>query len=368
MEPTRRTSNLHLVRLMCFIAVFLPNCTRCCPTGFGSCQCNWAWETCPATNNGCSGCGGSSSSGSGCNAATAEDPSLLPSFEASAPHMQAMTADATVSEPGGTLAFVSTDSGTFAVAAVGPNDEVRVVRVDASSVDEDPLVIRTTGVITLHTGDNPGRVVADGHGHALVALRDGGAVATIDPLTATVISRRVVCRSPHGIAVDTATDVMHVACGSGEIATVRLADGSETRRSSVSAALEDIALASGTVVASDGDSLFITDGGVFAPAGSRSLPETVLGTKLDVTATVSDMALLGDALAVVAGGDAYLRGASPDPLARVSGPGITHAVAMADVTGEGVTRRVLAIQTSTPRMVVFFTGTTPNAAAFEPVE
>ena len=159
-----------------------------------------------------------------------------------------------------TVAIVTTSSGAFAVAAIRPANEVRVYRVDASDMDEDPIAVRFVGSVQL---DAPGRVTADDQSHARVALADGPTV-TIDPLS------------------------------------LSLTDSS-----------------SGDAPQLDGPVAYATDG------------------------------------------DAWLDDT------RVSGPGITRSVALADIAS----RRVLVLQTVEPRMLVFFTTkdvTMP--AAFEPLD
>jgi hypothetical protein len=76
-----------------------------------------------------------------------------------------------------TVAIVSTNSGTFAVAAIRPANEIRVYRVDASDMDQDPLAVRFVGSMQL---DAPAHVTADDQSHARVTLADGTTV-TIDP-------------------------------------------------------------------------------------------------------------------------------------------------------------------------------------------
>jgi len=72
---------------------------------------------------------------------------------------------------------------------------------------------------------------------------------------------------------------------------------------------------------------------------------------------------LEDASAWVEGGDAYLDSV------RIGAPGITRAVALADVPSEDAPLRVVAIQTESPRMLVFFAASdTTNPIAFEPLE
>lgn len=158
------------------------------------------------------------------------------------------------------VAIVSTSSGTFAVAAIRPANSVRVYRVDANDMDQDPLAVRFVGSMQL---DAPAHVAADDQSHARVTLADGKTV-TIDPVSLSLTD------SSNGNAAQ--------------------ADGS------VAYALE---------------------------------------------------------------GDAWLDDA------KVSGPGITRSVALADVAS----RRVLVLQTVEPRMLVFYTTkdvTMP--AAFEPLD
>ena len=159
-----------------------------------------------------------------------------------------------------TVAIVTTSSGAFAVAAIRPANEVRVYRVDANDMDEDPLAVRFVGSVQL---DAPAHVTADDQSHARVTLADGTTV-TIDPVT---------------------------------------------------------------------QSLTDSSGGNAAPQNGS--------------------------VAYATDGDAWLDDT------RVSGPGLTRSVALADVAS----RRVLVLQTVEPRMLVFFTTkdvTMP--AAFEPLD
>lgn len=75
-----------------------------------------------------------------------------------------------------------------------------------------------------------------------------------------------------------------------------------------------------------------------------------------------DAPQLEDSVAYATGGDAWLDDE------RVQGPGVTRAVALADVRAETKTRRVLVLQTVEPRMLVFFTTKDPTMpSAFEPL-
>ncbi len=91
----------------------------------------------------------------------------------------------------------------------------------------------------------------------------------------------------------------------------------------------------------------------------------------EAPAPVADRALvtLDDASAYVHDGDAFLRTGADADYTRIGAPGITRAVAIADVHGERVTRRVVAVLTESPRMLVFFPASdTTNPSAFEPLE
>jgi hypothetical protein len=91
----------------------------------------------------------------------------------------------------------------------------------------------------------------------------------------------------------------------------------------------------------------------------------------DAPAHVADRVLvtIDDASAYVDDGDAYLHMGSEEAFTRIGAPGITRGVALADVRGEGVTRRVVVVQTEQPRMLVFYEASdTTMPVAFEPLE
>jgi hypothetical protein len=286
-----RTSGLDVIRALCLVFAAWPNCTRCCPNG----SCKYAWEDCPS---GCS-CGGSSSS-NGCNS---ETPSAAAAFELDAGSMTHAFADATVDETDatGTLAFVTTDSGTFAVATV--RDAARFFRVDANENDEDPLMVRPLGDVLL---DGPERVVGHG-GRAFVTLARGE-VASIDPLALGVVDRQPTCAAPGAIAVGSST---WVSCDPDVRAMVA---------------------SNGAVAASDGTAWRALEGTLAPPA----------------PATATDVAAIETAWAWIDGDEAWFAGN------RVN-PGMTsRAVALTDVSAEHVTRRVLAVRTSSPSLLVFY--------------
>jgi mono/diheme cytochrome c family protein len=100
--------------------------------------------------------------------------------------------------------IVSEDGHT---AILSDPDRDRVVVVD--------LVTKAVRTIALGAGEEPGRLVADGANRVHVVLDRAGSIATIDPLTATLLKRRSVCAAPQGIARDGAT--LYVACTGGEV-------------------------------------------------------------------------------------------------------------------------------------------------------
>jgi hypothetical protein len=145
---------------------------------------------------------------------------------------------AAVSPPpisGGTL--LALKDGQHAVAADPDRDVVYVVDLGAGTVLTVPLL----------AGDEPGRLVEDGSGRVHVALRGrAGAVVTVDPVSATVTSRQTVCPAPRGIAWDSSTDLVWVACATGELVAVPAAGGSAVHSFVVGRDLRD-------VIVSDGD-------------------------------------------------------------------------------------------------------------------
>jgi hypothetical protein len=119
---------------------------------------------------------------------------------------------------GGTLAMAP--DGTTAVAADSDRDRVYVVDLAARA-------IRHT--VELPRRSEPGRVTVDDSGHAYVALRRSGAVATIDLATGAV-TMRAACIAPRGIAFDKTQSAIHVACANGELVTLPRGAGEPTRQ------------------------------------------------------------------------------------------------------------------------------------------
>ena len=130
---------------------------------------------------------------------------------------------------GGTLSVLSDNSA--AIVADPERDRISIV-------DLATRAVRTT--IQLQPGDEPGRSVEDGQRRVHVALRRGGAVVSIDPLTGSVLSRRAVCKAPRGIAFEAATGLLHVACSEGKLVSLPALGGDVTRTLTLDADLRDV--------------------------------------------------------------------------------------------------------------------------------
>jgi hypothetical protein len=135
-----------------------------------------------------------------------------------------------------------------------------LVLADGTAVASDPerdqvylvdVANRAVRAAVLQPGDEPGRVVQDAAGRVHVALRRGGAIATIDPKTATVTARRDVCTAPRGIAYQATGDLLQVACGGGELVSLPAAGGAATRTVTLDRDLRDVVVgANGSLLVS----------------------------------------------------------------------------------------------------------------------
>jgi hypothetical protein len=154
------------------------------------------------------------------------------------PTFSSVTTAATPPPPltGGTLLVMK--DGTHAVAADPDRDLVYVVDLAGASV---------LHTISLKAGDEPGRVVEDGAGHVHVALRGGGALLTIDPLAGTVLAQRAVCPAPRGVTWDPSTNLVWVACATGEIVSLPAAGGAPVNELTVERDLRDIVATNGAL-------------------------------------------------------------------------------------------------------------------------
>lgn len=130
---------------------------------------------------------------------------------------------------GGTL--LVTRDGTQAVIGDPDRNRVLVVTLPTGQPVAD---------FTLEPGDEPGRLIEDGAGRIHVALRQGGALLTLDSTHKKVQERRAVCGEPRGVAWDAVKDVVHVACAGGELVTVPAAGGAATRSLRLERDLRDV--------------------------------------------------------------------------------------------------------------------------------
>lgn len=131
---------------------------------------------------------------------------------------------------GGTLLVLPGDA--TAVAADPDRDQIYIVDIGATQT--------LTTTIALQPGDEPGRVILDGAGHVEVALRGGGAVVTLDPVSGVILQRRVVCAAPRGLAYEAKTDLIHVACADGQLVSLPAAGGDPVRRVRLDDDLRDV--------------------------------------------------------------------------------------------------------------------------------
>jgi len=172
---------------------------------------------------------------------------------------------------GGSL--LVTRSGRFAVASDPDRDAVVVADIESGSL---------LGKISLNPGDEPGRVVEDNAGRVHVALRRGGAIATIDPGGLAVLYRRSVCAAPRGLAVSP-SDMLDVACADGKLVTLPTADGAVTRTVVLDPDLRDVIetptgltvtrFKSAEVLRIDGNGVVTRRDHLPAVNGSRQVPD-----------------------------------------------------------------------------------------------
>ena len=130
---------------------------------------------------------------------------------------------------GGTL-HVSADG---ALAAVSDPDRNQVSIVDLPAG-------RVRHTVALLPEDEPGRIEADARGRLHVALRRGGAVVSIDPVSGTQLARQPVCRAPRGLAFEAATGLLHVACAEGKLVSFNPDTRVVTRTLELGADLRDV--------------------------------------------------------------------------------------------------------------------------------
>jgi DNA-binding beta-propeller fold protein YncE len=171
---------------------------------------------------------------------------------------------------GGTLILLH--DGQSVAAADPDRDAVYIVDLRARR-----LTVHGGGVrwaVALQAGDEPGRVIEDGAGRVHVALRGSGLLATIDPVAGKVLSRRSVCPAPRGVAWDQATDLVWVACATGELVALPASGGPAVHSYVLERDLRDVFVQNGSLVVSKFRSAQIlgvtTDGAI---ASRSNLPD-----------------------------------------------------------------------------------------------
>jgi mono/diheme cytochrome c family protein/DNA-binding beta-propeller fold protein YncE len=135
---------------------------------------------------------------------------------------------------GGTLRVLA--DGKTAVVSDPERDQVSIVDLATRALRAQ---------VALPAGSEPGRVVEDAAGRVHVALRSSGGLATIDPVMGTLTNQRAVCSAPRGIAYETATDLVHVACAGGELVSLPAAGGAATRTLTLERDLRDVVVGTG---------------------------------------------------------------------------------------------------------------------------
>jgi mono/diheme cytochrome c family protein len=130
---------------------------------------------------------------------------------------------------GGTLHVLA--DGSAAVASDPDSDRVYVVDLKSNTLRAS---------VALTAKDEPGRIIEDGDRRVHVALRRGGAVVTLNPITGVVVNRRAVCPAPRGIAYQAAGDLIHVACAGGELVSLPAAGGAPKRTLTLDRDLRDV--------------------------------------------------------------------------------------------------------------------------------
>jgi mono/diheme cytochrome c family protein len=218
------------------------------------------------------------------SSSTSMRPSLPPGI-ASAPAIPAVVTRATTSPPplsGGTLLALT--SGVAAVVSDPERDQIDVIDLAGN---------RVQAVVVLQPGDEPGRIVEDAAGHVHVALRRGGAVVSIDPITGVALARRAVCSAPRGLAYEPATDLLHVACAGGELVSLPAAGGAVTRTVTLDRDLRDVVVgANGNLLVSTfrhADVLVVGSDGVVSQrlAPSSGMAPPFLGPARNVSPAVA---------------------------------------------------------------------------------
>ncbi|MDB4958625.1 MAG: cytochrome peroxidase [Myxococcales bacterium] len=123
-------------------------------------------------------------------------------------------------------------------AIVADPDRDRILSVD--------LGTNAVTELALTAGDEPGRIAEDAAGRIHVALRRGGALVTI--VNGKIESRRAVCAEPRGLAYDATSDLVHVACTTGELVSFPAAGGDAVRQLRLDRDLRDVAVSGNQLI------------------------------------------------------------------------------------------------------------------------
>jgi Cytochrome c len=202
--------------------------------------------------------------GSTCVNGQAVAPTNVPRGGGPQPQISSTVTHAATSVPpisGGTLLVLA--DGATAVASDPDRDQVYVV-------DLSTKVVRA---VALQAGDEPGRVIQDDAGRVHVALRRGGAVATIDPKTATLSARRAACSAPRGLAYQASTQLLQIACAGGELVSMPAAGGVASRSVTLERDLRDVVVGpNGTLLVSTFRKAEVLVVGVDGTISSRLTP------------------------------------------------------------------------------------------------
>src|SRR5687767_6080126 len=127
--------------------------------------------------------------------------------------------------PGGEPWGAPITGGTMIVT----RDDTRAVIADP---DRDRIIVldlqreRVAQVFELERRSEPGRVVEDGAGRIHVGLRSSGQLATI---TGDTLVLQPVCGEPRGVAWEESTDLVHIACATGELVSMPAGGGDPAR-------------------------------------------------------------------------------------------------------------------------------------------
>jgi hypothetical protein len=167
---------------------------------------------------------------------------------------------------GGTLS--TTADGAYLVAADPERDRVLFVDIATRLV---------TGDFPLTPGDEPGRLLAGPGQQMFVALRRSGAIVTLDPALGEV-ARRSACLAPRGLAYDTPSDALHVACADGKLVTFTGAAAEPTRVLDLDTDLRDVLVSDGRLWVTRMRSAELIEVGSDGTILQRLKPPTLPGT------------------------------------------------------------------------------------------